>query len=188
MIYQRVKDEITNSMKQYLEKVELKKGSVFVVGCSTSEVCGHIIGKKSNEEVAKAIHDGIQEILSQKGVFLAAQCCEHLNRAIIVEREALSHDSIIVNVVPQINAGGAFAKTVYDNMQSPVVVEYIKCEAGLDIGNTLIGMHLKEVAVPIRIDQKTVGSANISFAFCRLKYIGGERAIYDNSLNGINAK
>ncbi len=188
MTYQVIKDEISICINQFFQKVELKKGNLFVVGCSTSEVCGHLIGKNSNEEIARAIFDGISEILRPKGVFFAAQCCEHLNRAIIIEKDALRYDSVMVNVVPQLKAGGAFAKTVYENFSSPVAVEYIKCDAGLDIGNTFIGMHLKEVAVPIRIDKKSVGNANISFAATRLKYVGGERAVYDNSLTTIKMK
>ena len=113
--------------------------------------------------------------------YLAAQCCEHLNRAIVVEREAVPFAEI-VNVVPQPKAGGSFGTTAYKTFKNPVVVEEIKADAGIDIGGTLIGMHLKKVAVPVRLENNKLGEALVLAARVRPKYIGGERAVYDDKL------
>ena len=151
-----------------------------MVGCSSSEIIGEHIGKCSSLESAEAVFSGIYPVLKEKGIYLAAQCCEHLNRALIVEKEcALSRGLEIVNVVPQPNAGGSFATTVYKNFENPVAVEFIKADAGLDIGQTLIGMHLKHVAVPVRLSEKMLGDAVITAARTRHKYIGGPRAAYE---------
>ena len=152
-----------------------------MVGCSSSEVCGDKIGTNSNLEVAQAVFKGIYDVLQEKGIYLAAQCCEHLNRAIIVEREAVPF-SDIVNVVPQPKAGGSFGTTAYKTFKQPVAVEEIKADAGIDIGGTLIGMHLKKVAVPLKLDHHTIGHANVLGARVRPKFIGGERAVYDENL------
>ena len=181
-------DEITrqtnNAVRELLAVARLEKGDIFIVGCSTSEVMGERIGKGSSTDAAKAIYDGIYPALHERGVYLAAQCCEHLNRAVIVERDALLPGSEICNVVPRLHAGGAFAMTVYENAEHPVAVEEIKASAGMDIGDTLIGMHLKRVAVPVRISVKRIGEANLVCARTRPKYIGGARAEYDESLIG----
>lgn len=155
----------------------LKKGDIMVVGCSSSEVAGGVIGHNSSLEAAQAVFSGIYEVLNEKGIFLAAQCCEHLNRAIIVERAAVPFAEI-VNVVPQPKAGGSFATTAYGAFKEPVALEEIKADAGLDIGGTLIGMHLKRVAVPVRLSVDRIGSAILLAARTRPKYIGGERAKY----------
>ncbi len=141
---------------------------------------GQHIGKGSSTESAKAVFDGIYPLLKEKGIYLAAQCCEHLNRAIIIEKEcALNKGFEIVNVVPQPHAGGSFATTAYANFENPVAVEFIKADAGLDIGQTLIGMHLKHVAVPIRLSEKMLGEAVVTAARTRYKFIGGQRAVYN---------
>lgn len=161
------------------EKTKIREGSILVIGCSTSEVIGGNIGKNSSEEVAGAIYNGIQKELGKRKVNLAVQCCEHLNRAIVVERDVAEKLSLeIVNAVPQVHAGGSFGVIAYKNMKDPVLVEEIKADFGLDIGDTLIGMHLKRVAVPIRLSTKTLYKANIVCAYTRAKYIGGERAKY----------
>ena len=158
----------------------LKEGDIFVVGCSSSEITGKHIGKFSAFEAAKAVFEGIYPVLSEKGIFLAAQCCEHLNRALIIEAEcAEKYGYEAVSVRPQPKAGGSFATVTYDNFKSPVAVEHIKAHAGIDIGGTLIGMHLRDVAVPVRLSVKTIGEANILCARTRPKYIGGPRAIYE---------
>ena len=149
-----------------------------MVGCSSSEIVGQHIGKCSSLESAEAVFSGIYPVLKEKGIYLAAQCCEHLNRAIITERKAVPFAEP-VNVVPQPNAGGSFATTVYKNFENPVAVEFIKADAGLDIGATLIGMHLKRVAVPLRLEVKKVGEATLFAAYTRPKYIGGIRAEYE---------
>ena len=167
--------------RELIEKAGLKSGQILVVGCSTSEVCGDRIGSNSNLEVAQAVFKGIYGVTKEKGIFLAAQCCEHLNRAIIIEREAVP-GADIVNVVPQPKAGGSFATTAYHEFSDPVALEEIRADAGIDIGDTFIGMHLKKVAVPVRLERGEIGRAHITAARVRPKFIGGERAHYDSEL------
>ena len=176
-----VKEQAALAATQLIEAAKLNKGSIVVVGCSTSEVVGSKIGTDSQPDVAKELFDGIYEVLSQKGIYLAAQCCEHLNRAIIIEAEA-ANGLDVVNVVPQPKAGGSFATAAYAVFKQPVAVEEIKADAGLDIGGTLIGMHLKKVAVPLRLDIKKIGEASLAAARTRPKFIGGVRAQYDENL------
>ena len=163
-------------------KANLKPGSIMVIGCSSSEVAGGVIGHDSSMEVAEAVFDGIYEALREQGVFLAAQCCEHLNRAIIVEKEAVPNAEI-VNVVPQPKAGGSFATIAYQTFKNPVALEEIKADAGLDIGGVMIGMHLRRVAVPVRLSLDHIGEAILLAARTRPKYIGGGRAVYDEQLS-----
>lgn len=178
-------NEIYNQAKQAAEELcelaKLKQGDIMVIGCSSSEVAGGVIGKNSSLETAQAVFGGIYDVLKSKGIYLAAQCCEHLNRAIIVEREAVPFAEI-VNVVPQPKAGGSFATTAYKTFKKPVALENIKADAGLDIGGTLIGMHLKPVAVPTRLSIDHIGSAILLAARTRAKYIGGVRAIYNEDI------
>lgn len=174
-------NDANTAAKEIIEAANLKKGQILVVGCSTSEIAGQKIGTYSNIDLAKAVFSGIYDAAKEKGVFIAAQCCEHLNRAIIIEREAVPN-SEIVNVVPQPKAGGSFATTAYAAFKEPIAVEEIKADAGLDIGGTLIGMHLKKVAVPVRLSVKSIGKAILLAARTRPKYIGGERAHYDEKL------
>ena len=176
-----VKEQAALAATQLIEAAKLNKGSIVVVGCSTSEVVGSKIGTDSQPDVAKELFDGIYEVLSRNGIYLAAQCCEHLNRAIIIEAEA-ANGLDIVNVVPQPKAGGSFATAAYAAFKQPVAVEEIKADAGLDIGGTLIGMHLKKVAVPLRLDIKKIGEASLAAARTRPKFIGGVRAQYDENL------
>ena len=166
---------------ELLEKAGLKEGNIVVVGCSSSEIGGGIIGKSSSPEIGAAVFTALNEVFSEKGIFVAAQCCEHLNRAIIIEREA-ARFLPEVNVVPMPKAGGSFATAAYNTMRDPVAVEFIRADAGIDIGDTLIGMHLKPVAVPLRIEQKSIGSAHVVCARTRCKFIGGERAHYNPEL------
>ena len=174
-----IKKQAEKVIGEILENTTLKSGDIFVVGCSSSEIVGSNIGKGSSFEAAKVVYDAISYALKGKGIFLAAQCCEHLNRAIVVEREcAEKYGYEIVSVIPQPKAGGSFATLTYENMQDPVVVEHIKAHAGLDIGGTLIGMHLRDVAVPMRLSLKAIGEATINSAYTRPKYIGGPRAQY----------
>ncbi|NLD11790.1 MAG: TIGR01440 family protein [Clostridiales bacterium] len=188
MTYEEIKKQANEAVNELLKVARLKKGNIFVIGCSSSEIKGANIGKGSDVDAAKAVYDGIYPVLSEKGVYLAAQCCEHLNRAIIVERAALLPGTEICNVVPQLHAGGSFAMTVYQNAADPVAVEEIKADAGMDIGDTLIGMHLKHVAVPVRIATKHIGEANVVCARTRPKFIGGSRAVYDDVLSGGDIK
>ncbi len=162
-------------------EARLAVGQIVVVGCSSSEIEGYKVGSQSNPEIGKAVFEGIYEVLSERGVFLAAKCCEHLNRALIIEREAAGGLEI-VNVVPQPKAGGSFATAAYYGFRDPVVVEELRADAGLDIGNTLIGMHLKKVAVPLRLGTARIGEAPVTAARTRPKFIGGSRAVYDEKL------
>lgn len=177
----QVKEEAANAARQLAEVARLHKGQIVVVGCSTSEVVGHNVGSWSTPEVANAIFEGLNSVFASMGVYIAAQCCEHLNRALIVEHEAVPNGEI-VNVMPQPKAGSSFATAAYHSFRHPVALEEIKADAGLDIGGTLIGMHLKKVAVPVRLQQNHIGQAIVLAARVRPKFIGGERAIYDESL------
>ena len=163
------------------QKANLKPGNIIVVGCSTSEVLGSKIGTNSNPDTAKQIFDALHDYVQEKGFYLAIQCCEHLNRAIIIERAAVPFAEP-VNVVPQPKAGGSLATQAYAGFSDPVAVEEIKADAGIDIGLTLIGMHLKKVAVPVRLENNRIGEAIIVAARTRPKFIGGVRAVYDEDL------
>jgi uncharacterized protein (TIGR01440 family) len=173
-----VKEQCIQATRELCEVAKLKKGSILVVGCSTSEVVGSKIGTNSDPDTAEEIFKGIYSVLKAKGIYLAVQCCEHLNRAIVIEEEAVPNAEL-VNVVPQKKAGGSLATVAYGSFENPVVVEEIKADAGIDIGGTLIGMHLKRVAVPVRLSINKIGEASIICARVRPKFIGGERAIYD---------
>ncbi len=168
------------AVEELLEVANLHAGDIVVVGCSSSEIAGGQIGHASTLDAAQAAFRGIYPVLKEKGIFLAAQCCEHLNRALILERAcAEKYGYEIVNVHPQPKAGGSFATTTWENFESPVAVEHIKAHAGLDIGGTLIGMHLRDVAVPVRLSLDHVGQALLLCARTRPKFIGGSRAVYD---------
>ncbi|RHO52936.1 TIGR01440 family protein [Ruminococcaceae bacterium AM07-15] len=181
-MYEEITGQAKQAVTELLERARLEPGDIFVVGCSSSEVGGHRIGSDSSPEVAQAILDGIYPVLKEKGIYLAAQCCEHLNRAIVLEKEAArAYGLAPVNVVPQPKAGGSFATAAYKAFSHPVMVEHVKAAAGIDIGGTLIGMHLREVAVPTRLSIKQIGEANIICARTRPKFIGGQRAHYDES-------
>lgn len=183
-LYEEIKQQAHDACEELVNVAGLSTGDILVVGCSSSEIKGEHIGKGSDIDAAKAVYDGIKPLLNTRGIYLAAQCCEHLNRAIIIEKKAVKPWEEIVNVVPQLHAGGSFAVTCYENFDEPVALEHIKADAGLDIGDTLIGMHLKEVAVPVRLAVKKIGEANFVAAKTRPKYIGGERAVYDMKLAG----
>ena len=171
--------------KEFIEKAKLKKGQLFIVGCSTSEVLGEKIGTASSYSVAKALFQGIDRAAKEKEVFLCTQCCEHLNRAVITEREAaLAHGFMpyLVNVIPKEKAGGSFSTVAYESFTDPVALEKVRADGGIDIGDTFIGMHLKEVAVPLRLSKNTLGEAHLTAARVRPKFVGGSRAVYDESL------
>lgn len=167
------------AISELYDIAKLKEGSIVVIGCSTSEVVGSTIGTNSSFETAGEIFKGIYDFAKSKGIYLAIQCCEHLNRAIITERAAVPFADI-VNVIPQPKAGGSLATQAYADFEEPVALEEIKADAGLDIGFTLIGMHLKKVAVPVRLSNNKIGAATVLAARTRPKYIGGARAIYNN--------
>ena len=180
-MHEQVRQEAANAAAQLAEAAQLHKGQIVVIGCSTSEVVGKKVGSWSTPEIAAAIFEGLSSVFGPMGVYIAAQCCEHLNRAIIVEHEAVPNAEI-VNVVPQPKAGSSFATAAYQAFRHPVALEEIRADAGLDIGGTLIGMHLKKVAVPVRLPQDHIGDAILLAARVRPKFIGGDRAVYDESL------
>lgn len=177
--FDKITSQVKNVILEILEKHPLREKSIFVIGCSSSEVAGGTIGKNSNAEIGKVIFETARAVLSEKHIFLACQCCEHLNRALVVEREcAQIYNLEEVCVVPWLHAGGSFATAAYYGFKDPAVVEHIKADAGIDIGSTLIGMHLKDVAVPLHPAEKFIGKAYVTAAFTRPKLIGGERARY----------
>lgn len=167
------------ALRELIEAARLTEGQILVVGCSSSEMIGQRIGKHSSMEAAVALYETMAPILAEKGIYLAAQCCEHLNRAIIMERacaEKYGYDPVWVR--PQPKAGGSFATTAWEHMTDPVAVETVKAHAGMDIGGTLIGMHLRRVAVPVRLSVSRIGEATLICARTRPAYIGGPRAQY----------
>ena len=177
-----IRAQAQTAVEELLQVANLQAGDILVVGCSSSEVLGEKIGTGSSMDAAGAVMDGILPLLRERGIYLAAQCCEHLNRAIIIEREAArAYGLEPVNVLPQPKAGGSFATTAWQRMDAPVAVESVRAHAGLDIGGTLIGMHLRAVAVPVRLAQRQIGEAPILAARTRPKFIGGVRACYDET-------
>ena len=176
-----VYEQTLAAVSELCEKAKLKEGNIVVVGCSTSEVVGAKIGTNSNPDVAGEIFNALYDYTKKHGIFLAIQCCEHLNRAIITERNAVPFCEP-VNVVPRPKAGGSLATKAYEGFDEPVALEEIKADAGLDIGFTLIGMHLKKVAVPLRLDNNYIGEAMVLAARTRAKFVGGARAVYDEEL------
>lgn len=174
-------EQTQSAISELCGKAGVREGNIVVVGCSTSEVVGSTIGTNSNVDVAGEIFKALYDYTSSKGIFLAIQCCEHLNRAIITERKAVPY-SEVVNVVPKPKAGGSLATKAYEGFNDPVAVEEIKADAGMDIGFTLIGMHLKKVAVPLRLENNVIGEAMVLAARTRPKFIGGIRACYDEEL------
>ena len=176
-----IKNQGYELTKELIAVSGIKEEQILVVGCSSSEIVGQKIGSFSSLEVAESLYEGISEAAKEANVFLAAQCCEHLNRALILEEAAANkYFYEEVNVVPQPKAGGSFATAAYKHMKSPVAVEHIRAHAGMDIGDTLIGMHLRDVAVPVRLSSDKIGEAHLVCARTRAKFIGGIRAVYDN--------
>ena len=179
--FEQIRQQTAQAVREVLEAAHLSAGDIFVIGCSSSEMVGRHIGHGSSMEAAQAAFKGIYPVLQENGIHLAVQCCEHLNRSLIMERavaEARGYE--IVNVMPQPHAGGSFAVTAWNTFSDPVAVETIVADAGIDIGRTLIGMHLRRVAVPVRPSVKYIGEAVVVCARTRAKYVGGPRAIYQD--------
>ncbi len=175
----QINDDLQVAITQLLERKPLGEKHILVIGTSTSEVIGIHIGKGGNTDVAAALFDAIRTIQQQYGFQIAFQCCEHLNRALVVERSTFEQHALTeVSAVPIPSAGGAMAAYAYDHLNDPVLVEHLLADAGIDIGDTLIGMHLKPVAVPVRSSIRQIGSAHLTMAITRPKLIGGERAVY----------
>lgn len=176
----KIREDLKNYMNDFLEKINLKENDIFVLGCSTSEVNGERIGSRTNIEVGTDIVSTLKEILDERRIFMAVQCCEHLNRAIVVEDEILDYyDLEEVSVIPVETAGGGIATSAMNIFKKPIVVEFISANAGIDIGDTEIGMHVRYVQVPYRSNIKYIGNARITGLYSRKKLIGGKRAVYD---------
>ena len=171
--------EATEIIEELIETANMKPGQIMVIGCYSSEIAAHTIGRYSSKEVGETVFNALNNVAKKHQIYLAAQCCEHLNRAIIIEEEAAEKYGLeMVNVKPQLKAGGSFSVAAWNNFAAPCAVEKIQAHAGIDIGDTLIGMHLRSVAVPVRTKRNSIGSAHVVCARTRLKFIGGERAIY----------
>ena len=180
-MYEEITLQARTVVTELLEQANMRPGSLLVIGCSSSEMVGEKIGKGSSMDAAQAAFAGIAPVLAEQGIELAVQCCEHLNRALVMPRSAAERRGCeAVTVVPRLKAGGSFAVTAWNAMEDPVAVEEIKAEAGIDIGGTLIGMHLRRVAVPVRTSLKQIGEAIVLCARTRPKFIGGPRAIYQD--------
>lgn len=175
-----IQNQLSIAFDELINAACPEKGDILVVGCSTSEILGGKIGTIRSLDTAVEVFSVLNQKCSEKGLYLACQCCEHLNRALVVEKELAKRDKLtIVSAVPHEHAGGSFATAAYRGFDNPVLVEEISAELGIDIGQTFIGMHLKRVAVPVRTSIKTIGEAIVTFARVRPKYIGGERAKYN---------
>ncbi|HJV46077.1 MAG TPA: TIGR01440 family protein [Bacillota bacterium] len=177
---QELEQQVETVVQELLKVASLGPNRILVIGISTSEVLGHKIGTAGSEDVADAIYSALDRQRSTLGFHLAFQCCEHLNRALVVERETAERFGLEeVTAVPVRKAGGAMASFAYGQMKDPVLVEKIAAHAGIDIGDTLIGMHLRPVAIPVRPSIRKIGNAHITMAYTRPKLIGGIRAVYE---------
>ena len=175
-----IQKQVFDAINELAESACLKAGQIFILGCSTSEIAGAHIGKGSVPELGDEVISGAMAALKPRGIYLAVGCCEHLNRAVIVERETAEKYALEeVCVIPAPKAGGSAATAAYMHFNDPVAVEFIKAHAGMDIGDTFIGMHLRHVAVPARLSVNKIGEAHVTFAKTRPKYIGGARARYE---------
>ena len=182
-MFEEITAQAKRAVEELLQAAKLQAGDLFVIGCSSSEIVGEHIGKGSSMEAAEAAFDGIYPLLKERGIWLVSQCCEHLNRALILEREAARHYGYDpVNVQPWAHAGGSFATVTFARLTDPVAVEHVRAAAGMDIGDTFIGMHLRDVAVPVRLSLNAIGQAHLTCARTRPKFIGGDRARYQEAL------
>ncbi|ALS00584.1 hypothetical protein ATZ33_04105 [Enterococcus silesiacus] len=173
-------EQLLQGLEEYFAQTELETGDIFVLGCSSSEVAGGMIGKNSNLEIGKMIVSIIKDILDEKGIHFAVQGCEHINRSLVVEKEITKrHQFEIVSVVPALHAGGAAAVAAFKLFQNPVVIEKVTAQGGIDIGDTSIGMHIQHVQVPVRTSIKEIGGAHTTYLRTRPKLIGGTRAVYE---------
>lgn len=180
-----IKSEIERSVRELIDIAKLEEEDIFVVGCSSSEIAAHMIGTYSSEEIGKSVFSTIKSVCDEKGIFLAAQCCEHLNRAVIVEKKCAQRYGLTrVNVVPVLKAGGSFGTAAYNGFENAYAVESLerKASAGMDIGDTFIGMHMRDVVVPVRVHTDRIGNAHVTFARTRAKFVGGDRAVYNEDL------
>ena len=180
---EEIRMQTENALRELISVSKLEEGDIVIVGCSSSEVLSETIGSSSSEEVGKVIFDTVKKVLRQHQLVLAAQCCEHLNRSLVIDKRIAKKERYtIVNAIPWLKGGGSFATAAYQGIENPVLVEEVEAKAGLDIGQTFIGMHMVPVVVPVRLSVKNIGGAIISAARTRPKSIGGERAHYDGHL------
>ncbi|MED3661376.1 TIGR01440 family protein [Ureibacillus sp. FSL K6-8385] len=180
MTLEMIRNQLSQLLREFEEQAELKPGQLFVVGCSTSEIKGSKIGTAGSTEIAEVLYEEFDAFAKQHGIYLVFQGCEHINRALTLESEAAEKYGLEpVSVVPVPKAGGSMSAYAYRKMDNPVVVEHVRAHAGIDIGQTLIGMHLKEVAVPVRTSVRQIGEAVVTVAKTRPKLIGGSRAVYE---------
>lgn len=176
-----IKTDLTNVLDDYFsfDKINFPKNSIFVLGCSTSRIQGEWMGTASKLEIGQTVYQTIQEFLRPRDIYLAVQGCEHINRALVVERKIAEQKGYeIVSVMPSMHAGGGTQVAAYQGMEDPVEVEHIVANGGIDIGGTEIGMHVKFVQVPINLHHNLVGKANVVGLYSRPKLIGGQRAKY----------
>lgn len=178
-LIEQVKQDMETLIEEWLDSGYLNEGDLFVIGCSTSEVAGEKIGTSGSEDIAEQIFTSLKTLADKTKIHLVFQCCEHLNRSLVVERETMqAYHLDEVTVIPSKDAGGSMASYAYEYFANPVVVEHVQAHAGIDIGETMIGMQLKPVVVPLRFTQKSIGHARLNGARTRPKLIGGERAVY----------
>lgn len=179
IFYRQVEAEWKQILDSFAQKAVFHHNQVLVIGCSTSEVMGIRIGQKSSTKIAETLMPNLLQWCQALEIYPAVQCCEHLNRVLIVERECqMKYNLEEVTVLPSLTAGGAMALQAWKSFKEPVAVERIRAHAGIDIGNTFIGMHLREVVVPVRIENDMLGKAHVALAVTRPKYVGGPRAAY----------
>jgi uncharacterized protein (TIGR01440 family) len=175
-----IADQVETVLRELVQRGSISAGHIVVIGTSTSEVVGQRIGTAGAKDVAEQIYEGIERVRKDIDFYAAYQCCEHLNRALVVDRRILLQYPLEeVAAVPAPKAGGSMASHAYRAMKQPCLVETIQAHAGIDIGDTLIGMHLRPVAVPVRPSIRRIGVANVNMAYTRPKFIGGTRAIYE---------
>lgn len=183
MMERSIRQQLEQALKELVSAAKPEKGSLLVTGCSTSEIIGKKIGSSGSGQTAQEVMDTLLNFCQKHSIFLAVQCCEHLNRSLVIEKGYMkTHNLTQVNAVPVLHAGGALADRAYKTMKNAVLVEGVQADIGIDIGLTLIGMHLKPVAVPVRTTVTHIGQAAVVCARTRPKYIGGSRAVYDDQL------
>lgn len=176
----KIKEQTINVISELIKEADLKENDILVLGGSTSEIGGGSIGKDSSLEIGNAVIKEVLNITSKENINLAVQGCEHLNRALVIEREVAEKNNFeIVSVIPAIHAGGAMSVAAFSQMKDPVMIEHVIAKAGIDIGDTEIGMHVKFVQVPLRLKEKYIGKARVTALKSRPKLIGGVRAIYE---------
>ena len=180
-IHETIRDQARQAIAELLDAAKLSPGDLFVVGCSTSEVAGGHIGKNSVPELGDALAETMIAVCGELGLHPVFQCCEHLNRALVMEQALLDRLNLTqVNVMPVPKAGGSTGAAAYQRFEHPAVAQFIQADAAIDVGDTLVGMHVRPVAVPVRMEGSEVGQAHVTMAYSRLPYIGGSRAQYPN--------